>query len=318
MPDKATSLLNGFQEKTQLINFYTESRLALGDQVFNRTLVGEDGWLNLTQGNTLTDHQHIPPFSDMELQNMQQSLEDLQAQVEANGGVFLLVIAPDKHSIYPEHVPDALPHRDGSSRLDQFLNHLADNGSPVHVLDLRPTLLKAKKKYLVYYATDSHWNSIGAFFAYQSIIDELKSSFPNLSSHPITDYKITENDPTPKDMPKIIGSTSLSEAAYIFSPRFKKQARQNIIETPTETGVQFLYFSQTANPEAPTVLVFSDSFFHALRPFLFEHFSRAIEIQTLATTKTPLLTWCKLFPADIVIFELAERQVYKVPSIIHH
>jgi alginate O-acetyltransferase complex protein AlgJ len=310
-----TGLLDGFRGKTRLINANTESRLALGDQVFNRTIVGHDAWLTFTDGFALTSYQNVQPFSTSELNNIQQSLENFRDQVQADGSVFLVVIAPDKQSVYPEHVPVTIPRLSGPTRLDQLVTQLANSGGSSPLLDLRPVLLEAKKTYPVYYATDSHWTPVGAFFAYQTMIETLQASYPNLSPHLITDYNIVTSEPVLHDMPGIIGSKSLVESPISLVPKYQPLASIATIDVPSQWGPLQLYFSRTEDPSAPTALVFYDSFFPSMLPFVAEHFSRAIYINYVATPQISYITWYKQFQPDIVIFEFTERNIYAIPEL---
>ncbi len=306
-------LLDGFKGEKRLITAYTETRLALGDQVFNRTIVGRDGWLTFTDGFALTGFQNAQPFSTPELNNIQQALANFRDQVRADGTTFLFVITPDKQSIYPEHVPATVPHRSGPSRTDQLITQLnqSDNGFPL--LDLRPVLLEAKRTYPVYYATDSHWTPIGAFFGYQSIMEALQASFPNLSHHPLSDYKIVTSEPVLHDMPGIIGSKSLVEAQISLVPDYQPQAGMFTLDVPSQWGPLQLYFSGINDPSAPTLLVFYDSFFPPMLPMLSEHFSRAVYINYVATPTISYTSWYKQFQPDIVIFEMTERNIVSIP-----
>ena len=304
-----TGLLDGFRGKARFITAYTETRLMLGDQVFNRTLVGTDGWLYLTAGESLTDYQRVPPFSPAQLNKIRQVLEKFQRRVQADGTEFLFVIPPDKSTIYPEHIPFVISQTAKPSRLDQLTTYLVENSSPLHFLDLRPTLLEAGDTYPLYYATDSHWTPMGAFFAYQKIIEALQLSFPELSYHSLSDYKIVNYDPTPLDMPTIIGSTSLAEASFALAPIHQPGAVTMSIDTPSPDGPRQLYFSHTNDQNAPTALIFDDSFITALQPFLAEHFSSAVYINYFAVPNISSLTWYEQFHPDIVIFEMTERNL---------
>lgn len=312
---ESTGLLDRFKGKALLINAYTESRLTLGDQVFNRSIVGTDDWLYLTDTYAMASYQKASPLSTAELQKIQQVLEAFQKQVESDGTLLLFVIPPDKQSIYPEHVPASVPRREGPSPLDQLITHLAENGSSFHILDLRPTLLEAKQTYPLYFATDSHWTPLGAFFAYQKIMETLQSSVTGLSPHLISDYNIVTHDPAPKDMPTIIGSSSLVEASFTLAPTYQPQAKIFSIEMPTQYGPSGLYFSYTNNKSAPTALVFTDSFFFTMLPFVSEHFSHAVYINYLATPNISYLTWYEQFRPDVVIFELIERNIKAIPGL---
>jgi alginate O-acetyltransferase complex protein AlgJ len=311
-----TGLLDRFKGKERFITAYTESRLWLGDQVFNQTIVGSDGWLYLNDGSAMNAYQKVPPLSRKDLKKIRFALEKFQREVDADGGVLLFVILPDKQTIYPEHIPATIPRREGPSPLDQLITYLAENGSPFPILDLRPALLEAKQDHPLYFATDSHWNPFGAFIAYQKIIESLQPSFPNLSPSLISDYKVVTGDPVPLDLPRIIGSTSRAESPFRLVPIHPPRASMVFIEVPTRSIPRRLYFSHTDDNSAPTVLVFDDSFFFELRPFVSEHFSQAVYIDHLATPQISWLTWYKQFHPDVVIFEMTERNIGVIPLLL--
>lgn len=86
-------------------------------------------------------------------------------------GVFVAV-APNKQSIYPEEL-----RKDGTypaSRLDDLLARLGPDARSMFI-DPRSELRAAKSRHGValYHPTDSHWNDLGAFIAYQKIVDVL-------------------------------------------------------------------------------------------------------------------------------------------------
>ena len=89
-------------------------------------------------------------------------------------GAFV-VIAPNKQSIYPEMLREGGTHL--KSRLDDLLARLTPDARSIFV-DSRSELRTAKSQHgvPVYHPTDSHWNDLGAFIAYQKIVDVLASA----------------------------------------------------------------------------------------------------------------------------------------------
>jgi len=312
------NLLAVFDGKTNVINAYSESRLWLGDQVFNRSIVDHDHWVNLTDGYALTGYQNVQPLQPSELAAIYKSLEDFRTTIEAKGSVFLFVIPPDKQSIYPEHVPAQIPRNDGPSRLDQLIAYIDSKNRKFPLLDLRPVLLNAKKASLVYYATDTHWNPIGAFLAYQAMLEALQHDYPNLTPHALSDYELVSENPTLFNMSKIIGSTSLVETPIALKPTYKTQATEFSFEFPVRNGVAQLYFTRVNDLSAPSAVIFTDSFFTSLRPFVSEHFSRALYINHAAAAEISYMSWYDQFPTDIVIFEITERNLGSIPVLLDH
>lgn len=140
-------------------------------EVFNASPVadvtlGSGGWLYLTPHydgaaqRVRRNHEFAPIVA---------AIERRLRYLEALGIDYLLVIVPEKHTIYPEHLPKTAgaPKHD-SLLLDSVLAHLPADVR-AHVLDLRAPLLAAKPARQVYWRTDSHWNLSGAWLGYQAI-----------------------------------------------------------------------------------------------------------------------------------------------------
>jgi hypothetical protein len=75
----------------------------------------------------------------------------------------------------------------------------------VTVIDLRPALRDAKSSSLVYYKTDSHWNTRGAYAAYREILRVLKSEFPEVSAKAWESLRPKPVERTGLDMARMLG-----------------------------------------------------------------------------------------------------------------
>ncbi len=138
-------------------------------------LKGKGDWLFFSDGRMVDDISGARPFSEAELIGWRILLTGRRDWLRQRGILYLFVVPPDKQSIYPEHLPDWLVARAKKpQRLDQFLAHMRAH-SDVPILDLRDTLLEAKKNADVYLHTDSHWNERGALIAARRIVRELAS-----------------------------------------------------------------------------------------------------------------------------------------------
>ena len=71
---------------------------------------------------------------------------------------------------YPENVPVNAPLLDENTYLDQLSAAVQAAGG--RFVDVRGTLTDHKGEYL-YYRTDHHWTSLGAYYAYQQLCDAL-------------------------------------------------------------------------------------------------------------------------------------------------
>ena len=245
---------------------------------------GKDGWLFYADDGALDDYLNAAPLSDADLSRWTTTLQHTQDWLEARGIAYLFVVAPDKHAIYPEFLPDGLHRRPGPSRADQLVAHLRAH-STVPVLDLRPALLDAKRDARIYHRTDSHWNDLGAFVASQQILGRLHAltggRLPALAPPSASAFDRRDARAPGKDLARMLGLERwLSED----DPRLRaRDAHARVVDAPTQhpdgddPGYDRGRFATAvARPDLPRAVVYRDSFGSALVPFLSEHFSRAL------------------------------------------
>ncbi len=96
-----------------------------------------------------------------------------------NGIVYFVVIAPNKHSIYPEYLPEDLRPTNNPLRIDQLLAALKERNI-TNIIDSRSLLKSAKKEQQLYYKTDTHWNSVAGYLVPEFIASKLKLYFPDI------------------------------------------------------------------------------------------------------------------------------------------
>ena len=244
---------------------------------------GKDGWLFYADDGALDDYLNAVPFTDADLARWTTTLQHTQDRLHAQGITYLFVIAPDKHAIYPEFLPDGLQRTPGPSRADQLVAHLRAH-STVPVLDLRPALLEAKRDARNYHRTDSHWNDLGALVASQQILGRLHEltggRLPALAPLPASAFDRRDRRAPGKDLARMLGLERwLSED----DPRLRaRDARARVVEPPDpapgdDTGYDIgRLATEVAQPDLPRAVIYRDSFGSALVPFLAEHFSRAL------------------------------------------
>ena len=140
----------------------------------DQVVLGEGGWLYYTKDGIFPDRRGHVVLPESELEAWRMELEQRSAALSARGIPYLFCVAPNKVTIYPEHLPTRERQTSGRpTRLDQILAHL-EARSKFRILDGRPPLKQAAKTGQAYHATDSHWNEVGAFAFYQSMIERLR------------------------------------------------------------------------------------------------------------------------------------------------
>jgi alginate O-acetyltransferase complex protein AlgJ len=301
-----------FAFRKPLIRLASLTLFHLGVSTSPKVVLGRRGWLFYAGENEIDLHRRLSPFSPAELRAWGKRLDARRAWLSARGIRYLVVIPPNKSTIYPDMMPRDLDPLARPSRLDQLLEFLGTN-SDVDVLDVRPALLDARKGEHLYSYTDTHWNYAGAFVAYRQIALRLRRWFPSL--RPLERAEMIETHVWGKggDLSALLGlSEDLPERELIFLFPAKPAAREAEARVPVrpDTAPEHLpYASEIADPTKPRAVVLGDSFMIGLRPFLAEHFERSV---FLTTQELPVEVIENERP-DLVIEETLERVLGRAP-----
>ena len=164
------SINDHFGFRTLLIRTYNRLMVGLfGTSGVPKVTVGKDGWLYYT--DSVDNYFYQRPYKKKDLEVFARVLEERQRWLAERGSHFVFIVAPDKVSIYPEHLPAArrAQTRLGPRNMDRVLDYLRQQGT-FPVVDLRERFAKAKQHGRLYHHIDTHWNDLGAFLAYQELI----------------------------------------------------------------------------------------------------------------------------------------------------
>jgi len=233
-------------------------------------VIGKDGWLFFAGDGALENHLGLKRFTDAELRQWKDYLERRQAWLAKRGIQYVFLFTPDKQTIYPEFLPDRLAKlRDGTA-LDQLMAYLRQNCS-VPVIDVSKSVRQAKPLGQLYWKTDTHWASIGAYAGYTDLSARLQSLYPAYS--PVGGNKLQKARAEP-DLARLMGLdharevippndfSSKMEIHNKFSPKIPNDARTYSIEPPS--------------PELATrALVYHDSFFNGFIGLFWPHFAKS-------------------------------------------
>jgi hypothetical protein len=163
-----------FPSRTRIVQWYGLVRHRWLGEPSSLVVVGRDDWLFYTGERTVPDLLGRDRLNETELVNWQQAVEGRRAWWREHGAEYLVVLVPNKSTIYPDRLPAFLRAQAQPGKLDQIVNHLRIHQSPVSVLDLRPALFAAKAKGTVYWPTDSHWNGEGLAAGSAAILTRLR------------------------------------------------------------------------------------------------------------------------------------------------
>ena len=151
----------------------------LGVSATPRVILGEGGWLFLRPE---AEANYLPaddPALDTRLDRWRAALLARRDWLAARGVRYLVVVAPEKQSVYPERLP-AAERRRGPTPLDRLLAALPADVN-WRVLDLRDPLTRARADGDVYLRTDTHWNDRGGRAAAAAVLSALADWFPGVT-----------------------------------------------------------------------------------------------------------------------------------------
>ncbi len=279
--------------RRELLQLYAWARLqgvvpaaaaAIGDGGAARcpVLIGLDGWLFYTGEGSLEGFRRTRPFNTAQLEAWRRILRERRDWLARRGIAYLVVVAPDKQTIYPEQMPASQTRIGPRSRLDQLLGAV-DARRDAELLDLRPALEAAKRERPVYYRTDSHWNAYGAHVGERAIVERLQRHLPTLRPTTPADYEVTDG-PTPGggDLAVMLDApTPPVDRRIELRPRTPRRAVVEPTPIALDDGSYVRGLAATcAGATSGTAVVLHDSFFEEPRAAFNEHWRRVVYAQT--------------------------------------
>ena len=218
---------------------------------------------------------------------LQKNTTLVQQFIEKFPGQVTFLLAPSSSVINAEELPANTPMLDENARLDTIFSTVGEANS----LDLREPFTAAKDDVQLYYDTDHHWTSYGAYLAYQQFCQ----------MRGLTPMEVSESDYTTvpgfygttyskalywKSKPDTIAYLDLPNAMTVWnvSPTF--ELTENFTATmydksKLETGdkyAMFLYgnngYSTIEGDGEGSILVVKDSYANSFIPYLTANYAR--------------------------------------------
>ncbi|EHJ48917.1 hypothetical protein DFW101_2915 [Solidesulfovibrio carbinoliphilus subsp. oakridgensis] len=288
---------------------------------YQTVIKGRGDWLFLAQENNelnvIEDYRAGRLFTPDQLAWWVDEYRGRQEWLESRGIRYLVVVAPNKHTVYPESLPERYNKIHAENRTDQLVAALTKAG--VAILDLRPAMEQVKKHAQAYYRTDTHWTTFGAFAGYVQIINRLAPWFPGFEPEGLGQFDITITPGLTGGLATMLALSDLfPEDRVTFIPKFERKAVELTTPYPRETYFQPAVVMETGDAAKPTAVIFRDSFAHELVPFLSEHFRRAVYLWPYPSTSREIRQFDKAAierekPA-LVLDEFVERYFTKCPA----
>ncbi len=154
----------------------------LGDTTSDLVIPGRDGWLFMNVAGP-SGLPAVQPDRRADLREWAESLEERRSWLAERGIKYVVVVAPEKSSVYPEFLPEWVrrhPPPDNTAILKET----------VPLVDPLPAILAAKATgQQLYFRKDSHWTDAGAFPAYTELGKILARELPGFRTKPIARFR---------------------------------------------------------------------------------------------------------------------------------
>ncbi len=121
---------DNFGLRAELVKLNIHVRSAIGVSAIPGVLMGKEGWIFLkTEDDILDQVRALNRFTNHDLDEWIDLMEIQQQWVKSQGAAFIIVIAPNQHTIYPERMPLYVNRVWPETRLDQIMRRLHERGS---------------------------------------------------------------------------------------------------------------------------------------------------------------------------------------------
>ncbi len=284
-----------------------------GVSALNTVLPGRDGWYYWLgeDGHSLDRHHRaVMPFTQAEIEASAAEFGRRRDWLAARGIAYVVVVAPEKFTIYPEFLPGWIARAQAPSPYDRMRAALERDGR-VTFVDLRPPLLAAKARERVYFKTDSHWNYNGAVVGYGETMRAVQRALPagalaQIAPAPRPAY-VPGVDFYSGDLIRMLGLPSrireddVAPLGKVLGDATGRCARR--IDKGEDPD--FEHFA-CDRPGLPRAVILRDSMAISLIPLLSENFSRVVFVSTRKLDRALI----ERERPDIVIEELVERSLH--------
>jgi hypothetical protein len=280
--------------------------------VFN-VMRGRDGWLYFLGEDGLSLDRAYRGTAQFPAGSIDATVTEFKRRHDwlADRGIgYVVMVVPDKFTIYPEALPAWVSRSTAPSPFDLVAQALAADGR-VHFVDLRAALLAAKAREQVYYKSDSHWNYNGAMVAYAALLPEVARALPPAKAFAPAPAVRPEYVPGADfysgdlaymlGLPRLFREDDVAPLSKVLADAPRRCAQR--VDAESAAGVEVYQCGQRGLPRA---VVLRDSMAIPLIPLLSENFSRVLYVSDRKLDRALI----EREQPDIVIEELVERSLH--------
>lgn len=258
----------------------------------SQVIRGKSDWLFYSV--TLGDYAGVM-LDDAAITECADKLDRICYSLEQSGKKPLVMIVPNKNSVYSEFMPAAYGDKSSDSNMMLLNNRLEELGVPY--IDAYSVIMDGKSYDELYLHEDSHWNNTGA----RLVLNEIYRRWGLTDSFSLDDFSIEKvHEP---DLYKILNpSDNHMENQRIYDENVKEAYKyKKHIKSLDDMKI----VTQNKNGNGLSVFVYRDSFGRALIPYISSTFDESTYVrQTPYDISDALDSDC-----EYVLIEIVERNI---------
>lgn len=296
-------LRDQFPGRDHWVSFQTDMELFMGKNEIHNVYIGKNHYL--------LEHYTEKEFDPQQISKNLQALEKFVGKTKQNADVHVMMV-PTKSWILREKLPAFAPHY----KEQRFYDALQQKLEKEDVLISVEPVLDAHKEEEIYYRTDHHWTTLGAWYAYEQYTKAVGGDLQRAQGK--KKFRCISKDFYGTTYAKI-NYARQADKIEIYEPADKLRVVYNMGEKKTKTlyDVSFLktadqYSVFTGGNQAvleitggikngKTLLLIKDSFANSILPFLAEDYEKlvVVDLRQLNVSGDRLLEMFS--PTDILI-----------------
>ena len=283
-------------------NEAVENRLALRTALITGrdwllARIGESGSERVIRGEGMLFYDEEMPdylgrnaMTEETLTALADELTVLSGALAAEDRRLIVLLAPNKSSVYPENVPARYLPTEGATNLLRLQAALEERG--VTYLDALSALADGKTEGQLYYANDTHWNARGAGLVYCALMEAL--------ALPVPYGEVSFTDGQAGDL-----IVMARPGASPIEPEAAPEIERTYRTSRPMRSLNDMRIETTAQADTPILLVVRDSFGEGLFPYLAGSVGRMV----YSRVYEDVLGQARAAEADIVVVEIVERNI---------
>ena len=296
-------LRDQFPGRDHWVSFQTDMELFMGKNEIHNVYIGKNHYL--------LEHYTEKEFDPQQISKNLQALEKFVGKAKQNADVHVMMV-PTKSWVLREKLPAFAPHY----KEQKFYDALQQKLEKEDVLISVEPVLDAHKEEEIYYRTDHHWTTLGAWYAYEQYTKAVggdlqraqgKKKFRCISKdfYGTTYAKINyarQADKIeiyePADKLRVVYNMGEKKTTTLYDVSFLKTADQYSVFTG---GNQAVLEITGGIKNGKTLLLIKDSFANSILPFLAEDYEKlvVVDLRQLNVSGDRLLEMFS--PTDILI-----------------